>query len=1074
MTTNTTTIADNEAAWENYTLDLLARNEWDIKHGTDIAPGTGQRENWAELVLRSVLDKTLLFLNPDVPQEYLRQAADEVLSPTSQDAITENHRIHTILLGGYRGISYIDADGQQVSPVIRFLSPDVNKNTYTAVNQVTLRSHGLERRFDVVCYVNGMPLAFFELKDAASRSTPETAYNQLQTYLNEFPLAFRFARILVASDGINAQYGTPFTPWNHYAPWNVDDDGRVADDSVLGEDGQPADQLDLLIEGVFNLERFRQLITDFIAYDESDDGLAMRIAKPHQYFAVTKAVASTVHAVDTDGRAGVVWHTQGSGKSMEMELYTAKVMQHPRLANPTVIVVTDRTELDGQLFDSFQTSTLLPEAPTQIGSREELRRELTSRRTGGILFTTLQKFGLTADERAAHADHPMLSDRRNVIVMADEAHRSHYDNINGYAAHLKHALPHATLIAFTGTPIAEGERDTRRVFGDDIDIYDLNRAVADGATVPVYVESRLISLVRPEGMDDATIDAAAEDVTEGLDDADRDRLQRSAAVLDTIYGAPARLTKLADDLIAHWEDRREAMRPFIGGPGKAMIVCATREICARLYDEIVHRRPDWHDDALDKGRIKVVYTATPGDSDLIKKHLRRPSENAAVKKRVKNADDELELVIVQSMMLTGFDAPALHTLYLDRPIKGALLMQTLARVNRTYRGKQDGLLVAYAPLIDNLAKALSEFTSDAAASGKKVVGQTADEAEEIVRDVLVELDALVNVDWRSIAGANERSGMVTAIKTATTKLRSPRTPGNTDPQDPLARPLADSFREQSAKLARAAALAGGTPGFDEVRPAVKFYESVRMWMAKLDAQDRLARGEPIPDDVRRLLGELVVTAAETDGVIDIYAAAGLDRPSLGELTPAWQEQATAPDKAQLAIEGLRADILRGATEATHGNTVRNQMFSERINNLMIRYTNQQLTAAEVIAEMMELAKDVVKEADRGKQFTPPLQYDELAFYDMLVRGDESAVDIMGSDTLATIARELVERMRKDIRTDWTVRDDVKAKMRATIKRLLRKYKYPPNQQKEAIIALMNQMEAMAPRYAEVEVLTSEG
>ncbi|MGP5693416.1 type I restriction endonuclease subunit R [Corynebacterium variabile] len=1066
MTTNTTTIADNEAAWENYTLDLLARNEWDIKHGTDIAPGTGQRENWAELVLRSVLDKTLLFLNPDVPQEYLRQAADEVLSPTSQDAITENHRIHTILLGGYRGISYIDADGQQVNPVIRFLSPDVNKNTYTAVNQVTLRSHGLERRFDVVCYVNGMPLAFFELKDAASRSTPETAYNQLQTYLNEFPLAFRFARILVASDGINAQYGTPFTPWNHYAPWNVDDDGRVADDSVLGEDGQPADQLDLLIEGVFNLERFRQLITDFIAYDESDDGLAMRIAKPHQYFAVTKAVASTVHAVDTDGRAGVVWHTQGSGKSMEMELYTAKVMQHPRLANPTVIVVTDRTELDGQLFDSFQTSTLLPEAPTQIGSREELRRELTSRRTGGILFTTLQKFGLTADERAAHADHPMLSDRRNVIVMADEAHRSHYDNINGYAAHLKHALPHATLIAFTGTPIAEGERDTRRVFGDDIDIYDLNRAVADGATVPVYVESRLISLVRPEGMDDATIDAAAEDVTEGLDDADRDRLQRSAAVLDTIYGAPARLTKLADDLIAHWEDRREAMRPFIGGPGKAMIVCATREICARLYDEIVHRRPDWHDDALDKGRIKVVYTATPGDSDLIKKHLRRPSENAAVKKRVKNADDELELVIVQSMMLTGFDAPALHTLYLDRPIKGALLIQTLARVNRTYRGKQDGLLVAYAPLIDNLAKALSEFTSDAAASGRKVVGQTAEEAEEIVRDVLVELDALVGVDWRSIAGANERSGMVTAIKTATTKLRSPRTPGNTDPEDPLARPLADAFREQSAKLARAAALAGGTPGFDELRPSVKFYESVRTWMAKLDANDRLSRGEPIPDDVRRLLGEIVVTAAETDGVIDIYTEAGLERPSLNQLTPAWQEQAAAPDKAQIAIEGLRADILRGAAESTRGNTVRNQMFSERVNNLMIRYTNQQLTAAEVIAEMMELAKDVVKEADRGKQFTPPLQYDELAFYDMLVRGDGSAVDIMGSDTLATIARELVERMRKDIRTDWTVRDDVKAKMRATIKRLLRKYKYPPSQQKEAIIALMDQMEAMAPRYAE--------
>lgn len=1056
----------NEDAWEARTLDLLARSEWPTLHGTDIAPGSGQRDSWGDLIMHTTLTKALMVLNPDVPQEYLHQAANEVLTPRSQDALTENNRIHDILIRGYRGITYIDNDGHQANPVITFVSANVDKNTYHAVNQVTLRNNGKERRFDIVCYVNGLPLAFFELKNAASSATPEDAYNQLQTYLDEFPTAFRFAQVIVASDGINARYGTPFTPWHHFAPWNVDDDGRLADDTVLGDDGLPADGLDLLVDGIFNIERFNQLIREFIAYDQSDQGLAMRIAKPHQYFAVTKAVGSTVHAVDSDGRAGVVWHTQGSGKSMEMELYAAAVMQHPRLANPTIVVVTDRTELDSQLFDGFQTSTLLPESPVQVASRDELRQQLSARGSGGILFTTLQKFGLTRAERDSGADHPVLSERRNIIVMVDEAHRSHYDNIDGYAAHLKNALPHSTLIAFTGTPIAEGDRDTRRVFGDDIDIYDLNRAVADGATVPVYFESRLIKLNRADDLDDADIDDAAEEATTGLDDADKDRLQRSVTVLETVYGAPQRVVTLADDVVRHWEDRRESMEQFVGGPGKAMIVCATRSIAARLYNEITSLRPDWHDDADDKGKIKVVYTANPTDTADIRKHMRRPSATAAVKKRLKNPDDDLEIVIVKDMMLTGFDAPALHTLYVDRPLKGALLMQTLARVNRTFRGKTDGLLVAYAPLVDNLAKALTEFTTDAAESGKKVVGQTTEEAEDIVRDLLDSLDELVDIDWRAAVEHNPQQGWLRAVREATSKLRSPRTPGNTDPEDPEARPLADTFRDLSSKLARAAALAGGAPDFNELRPQVKFYTDIRTWMAKLDAQDRVSRGEPIPDDIRRLLGDIVVTAAETDGVVDIYSEAGLERPSLDQLTPSWEQDASMPDKAQMAIEGLRADILREANIATNGNAVRHAMFSERINKLMARYTNQQLTAAQVISELVELAKEVVEEANRGNQFEPPLHTDELAFYDMLAREDDTAIDVMGSDTLAVIARELVATMRRDIRTDWTVRDDVKAKLRSNIKRLLRKYKYPPSKQKEAVVQLMQQMEAMAPRFAE--------
>ncbi|KLO26410.1 DEAD/DEAH box helicase [Mycolicibacter heraklionensis] len=1060
----------NESDWEQWTLDQLGEIEWEHKAGKDVAPGSGERENWHDIVLRGSVEVALRNLNPNVPEQYLQQAYAEVTTPQSQDAITENYRQHQILTEGYRGISYIDDDGREVNPTIRFISGDPAKNGYLAVNQVTIRNYEHERRFDVVLYVNGLPLSIIELKQAGAKTaTVDIAYNQLQTYLREFPMAFRFSCMVLVTDGINARYGTVFTPWNHFAPWNVDDDGRPVEFGEPASDGRPATELDLTVAGVYNVERFGQLLRDFTAFDQDEAGLRKRIAKPHQYFAVTKAVGATVEAVDSDGRAGVVWHTQGSGKSMEMELYTAKVMRHPRLANPTAILLTDRTELDSQLYDGFNVSTLLPERPQPVTSRELLREKLTDTRSGGIYFSTLQKFGLTKDERDAGADHPLLSDRRNIIVIADEAHRSHYDNLDGYAAHLKNALPHATLIAFTGTPITERERDTRRVFGDDIDVYDLHRAVADGATVPVLFEPRLIKLVRLDGVDDDQIDDAAEEVTVGLDDADKERLQKSVAVLDTVYGAPERVRELASDLVRHWETRRELMRPFIGGPGKAMVVCATRSIAARLYEELIALRPAWHNDADDKGVVKVVYAALPGDEPAITKHLRRPSATAAVKQRVKDADDELEIVIVKDMMLTGFDAPALHTLYVDRPLKGALLMQTLARVNRTFRGKQDGLLVAYSPLVENLTKALAEFTRDTATTGDKLVGQNIAEAAAIVYDLLAKLHELVGEEWRDIVRADPKRGWLRATRDITVKLRSPATPGNVDPDNPEIRPLADKFRDLSAKLARAWALTGGHADRDaeleRVRPDVRFYEEVRGWMAKLDAQARIASGQPIPDDVKRLLGEIIVDSAETTGVVDIYRAAGLELPQLDHLTPAWLEDAQQPSKAHLAIEALKASLLQKARESTRGNDVRSKLFSERINDLMAKYTNQQLTAADVIARLVELADEVVAEADRGKLFTPPLATDELAFYDVVAQ-NPSALDVMGDDVIAQIARDLVAAMRRDTRVDWTVREDVKAKLRASIKRLLRKYGYPPDQQPAAIVAVMNQMEAFAPRYAE--------
>ena len=1050
----------SEADWENAALDTLAEPlGWQPMEGEKIAPGTGEREAWDELLIRGRLLEAMRRLNPEVPVSYLQQALAEIAAPKSLDAITENHRVHEYLVGGYP-LSYIDSDGAEQNPRIRLLGAP-EQNDWLAVNQVTIRQGELHRRFDIVLYVNGMPLSIVELKRAGSASTGVApAHAQLQTYLREFPMAFRFCVFTLASDGIEAKYGTPFTPLNHFAPWNVDDDGAPLAQPRI-EDGIDMLPLDDALNGLYNQERFLKLTRNFTAFDEGASGLVKRIAKPHQYFAVNKAVGSTIQAVETNGKAGVVWHTQGSGKSMEMELYTNIVSRHPKLKNPTVIVVTDRNELDGQLFDTFNRSLLLAENPVRVSERAQLRDELSQRITGGIYFTTLQKFGLSEAEKLAGTQHPLLTDRRNVIVVVDEAHRSHYDDLDGYARHLRDALPNATLIAFTGTPISFAERDTRAVFGDYIDIYDLTRAVDDGATVPVYFEPRLIKVSFADGTTEEDIDQAADEYTLGLDDSERARVEASVAVVNAVYGAPERIETLAHDLVAHWEERRARMLPFLGSPGKALIVGGTREICARLYDAIVRLKPEWHSDALDGGKIKVVYSGSASDQPPVSNHVRRDSANKAIKDRLKDAADELELVIVKDMMLTGFDAPPLHTLYLDRPLKGALLMQALARVNRTFEGKQDGLLVAYAPLADNLAKALSEYTTTD--QENRPVGRDVEEVVAIASELVAQIrEMLAGCDWRAVLAKGGPRAMIDAASRATNFLRDATNPLN-DPSLGAER-LANRYRTASGALARAWALGSGRAGLAELHEEIAFYQEVRVWMAKLDAIERQSRDEPVPEEIERLLSGLVAEAMSTGDVLDIYDAAGLPRLTLDNLGPDFVTQAQAAPNAHLAIEALRASLIDASAGVTRGNLVRQRAFSERIADIMKRYTNQQLTSAEVIAAIVELAREVATEGSRGAQFTPPLSGDELAFYDA-VASNESAIDVQGEDVLAQIARELVAVMRRDVRTDWTVRDDVRAKLRSSIKRLLVKYKYPPDKQPEAIKLVMDQMESMAPRYA---------
>ena len=1052
----------SEHDWERYAVELLVELGWRSVHGHDIAPGRDERESWADLHVPSRMFAAMRRLNPHVPTVYLQQALVDVTAPRSSDAITENHRVHEWLTAGYRGITYVDDDGQEATPTIRLMSADPDENEWLVVDQVTLRHGEHHRRFDLVLYCNGMPVSIVELKQAGSRTADlAAAHAQLATYLDEFPLAFRFAVLTLVSDGITARYGTPFTPLNHYSPWNVDDDGTIVAPGSPGLDGRPVSGMELALAGVYNQERFVQLARSFTAFDQGGEGLSKRIAKPHQYFAVTKAVASTVQAVESDGKAGVVWHTQGSGKSMEMELFTHQVMCHPKLLNPTVVVITDRTELDGQLFEGFDASLLLPEKPQQVRRRSELRSELSGRVTGGIYFTTLQKFGLSREERDAGAAHPLLTDRRNVVVIVDEAHRSHYDDLDGYARHLRDALPYATLIAFTGTPISSAERDTRAVFGDYVDVYDLTRAVEDGATVPVYFEPRLVRVNLRDGVTQDDIDRAADEATSGLDLAERAQVERSVAVVNAVYGAPERLAVLADDVVAHWEARRSALRPLIAAPGKAIIVGATREICARLYEAIVARRPQWHSDDLAAGRIKVVYSGSASDVDPVSRHVRRGSENAVVKKRLSDVDDELEIVIVKDMMLTGYDSPPLHTLYLDRPLKGALLMQTLARVNRTFRGKDAGLLVSYAPLAEDLKKALAEYSSEDRAS--KPLGRDVSEAVTLVEALLDELrEVLAGYDWRSRLDGRPRS-FATAALGATNHLRDPATPGNQVAEGEES--LADRFRRLTSRLARGWALCTGSEELAPVRGEVQFYEEVRTYMAKFDAEDRRTNGQPVPEEIARLLTAVLTDAAQSGEVMDIYAAAGLPPVALGDLTPAYAEQARTASNPHLAIEALRAMVLAEAGRATRNNVVRERLFSERVTELMTRYTNSQLTAAEVIAELIELAREVREESRRGAAFDPPLDDDQLAFYDA-VATNESAVREQGEDVLAQIARDLVGVMQRDVRTDWTVRDDVRAKLRSSIKRLLVKHGYPPDRQPAAIKLVIEQMENLAPRWTQ--------
>ncbi|MEU9561681.1 type I restriction endonuclease subunit R [Streptomyces sp. NPDC048161] len=1056
-----------EATWENLAMEQLAELAWEVKESEDIAPGTGHRADWDDLVLHDELRGAIERLNPELPPKAVRDALRIATDLRSAEAYSENKQAHAYMVSGIR-LTYTDDFGAEQSPTVRLVDfNNADANTYFVVKQVTLRdNHGGHRRFDVVLYVNGLPLAVVELKSAAAENaTLKDAHAQIQTYVAEFPIAFRYNVLCLVSDGITAKYGTVFTPYEHFAPWNVDEDGKRVDTNAPDYDGLEA--LNLALYGLFTQPRFLSLAANFVNFTPT----GKRIAKPHQYYAVTKAVNAIVEASRSNGQAGVVWHTQGAGKSEEMVETSALVSRHPALNNPTIVVVTDRNDLDDQLYETFQDSTtLLRQVPLQVTSREELRTELSSRRTGGIIFTTLQKFGLTPDEKATGVSHPRLSERRNILVIVDEAHRSHYDSLDGYARHLRDALPYATLIAFTGTPISKAEADTRAVFGEYIDIYDLKRAVDDDATVRVYHEPRVIDVSLPPDIDPDAIDEQANALTAGMDDAERRRAVQYAATMNTVYGADDRIATLADDLIEHWEQRRELMKPQIGGPGKAMVVCATREICVRLYDALAERRTDWASDKVDEGVMKIVFHSDPTDYEFLRKHGLRKSQQKVIQKRAKDPDDALELLIVHSMLLTGYDAPPIHTLYMDRPMQGANLMQALARVNRRFRGKQDGLLVGYAPLTDHLTKAIGEYSpSD---QEDQTLGADIERAITHVKNELNEIKGLLaGSRWKEfLADTTHPEPRKRALRLVSNYLRDPKTPGNQVEGD--AKPLSTKFKESAYRLERyyricsmSREIVERCEDLENWRRDIAFFTEVRAWMVKLDAADREAKGEPLSAEVQLYLKQLAASVVDADDITDLYEQAGIGRLDITHLNEAQLRKLENSETPHLVAEALRRLIQQKMREVTKHNIVRHESFAERLDDLMRRYMLQQLTSAQTIALLAAMAAEIAVEARRGEHFDPPLSHAELAFYDAVAHRNMAELITGGDDTLARIARALVKDIRENLSVDWLSREPVRAKLRSRIRRVLAKFDYPPEEEREAVDLVLKQMETFAQEWA---------
>jgi type I restriction enzyme R subunit len=1023
----------DESVIEQAALDYLREIGYSTQFGPNIGPGgvAEERASWDQVYLVERLSAAGLRINPD-HGGLVAEAIKRLHRAESQSEVAENLRVHRLLVDGVP-VEYRDSGGHVRTANVRLIDFDEpSNNDWLAVNQVAIVQHK-NRRPDVLVYINGIPLALLELKNPANEhATLKSAWNQVQTYRTDIPAVFTPNAATVISDGTSAAMGSLTGGFEHYAPWKTIDGREVVSD-------RPA--LEVLIKGVFEPSRFLDLVRSFVVFSDEPHGMVKRVAKYHQYWAVNAAVESTVVASGDGGdrRGGVVWHTQGSGKSIEMLLYAAKAMRDPRMGNPTLVFLTDRNDLDDQLFgEVFAPAEILPERPVQADSRADLRT-LLQRASGGIVFTTLQKFAPLAGDDV----NPILTDRRNVVVVADEAHRSQYgfgetlaaDGTlkSGLAKHMRDALPGATFLGFTGTPIESADRSTRSVFGDYIDVYDLTRAVEDGATVKIYYESRL-ARVSLSDADMSALDELADEITSEVDEDEATRAKSRWARLEAIVGAEDRLDLIAQDIVEHWEKRRAAM------VGKAMIVAMSRRIAVRLYEKIVALRPDWHSDDLAAGRIKVVMTGSAADPPAFQPHLHSREVRRDLKARAKDPNDPLELVIVRDMWLTGFDAPSMHTMYVDKTMQGAGLMQAIARVNRTFLDKPGGLVVDYIGVFANLQKALVEYSpSDRDQAGVPI--------EELVDAMLEKHDVIHGLlhgcPFDSSPGLPAGQRLAEHAKVLDFVMADP---------DRLKR-----YLDQVLALVKAYALAGAREEAVAIRDDVRLFTDVRAAILKILNPDA-GRGGAGAVEIDTAIGQLVNEAVAADEVVDIYKLAGIDTPEISILSDEFLDSLAHRDKPNLQLGVLRRILGDRIRTISRSNLVQSRKFSEQLEEAINNYTNRSLTTAEIIAELVKLAKEMRDQANRHEQLG--LSEAEAAFYDAIVQ-NESAVLELGDEKLKKIAVDLVWSVRDSVTIDWRYKESVKAGLRSKVRRLLVINGYPPDLEEKAVELVLEQAELFA-------------
>lgn len=1020
-----------ESGVEEVCLEYFADLGWQVLHGPDIAPGepAAERGTYRDVLLEDRLRAAVAHLNPHLDAATVEEVVATVRRAESGDVLAENWRVHQILTGGVR-VERRAPDGTTRYDVARLIDfDDPLGNDLLAVNQMSVEEDGRVRRPDILVFVNGLPLALIELKVPGQEgATLRGAWNQLRTYAQHIPSLLAYPAVSVISTGTQARLGALGGGFEHYAPWKTIDGVQLAQASMP--------ELEVLVRGVFAPTVFLDLVRNFVSFTDERAGLVKRVAKYHQFHAVNKAVDATVEAVRRgDGKAGVVWHTQGSGKSLEMLFYVGKILREPAMANPTAVLLTDRNDLDDQLFDEvFAPARTLPETPVQAESREHIRELLGRRASGGIIFSTMQKFGLSKADRDAGRTFPRLSDRRNVVVIADEAHRTQYDLIDGLARNLRDGLPHAAFIGFTGTPIESEDRNTRAVFGDYIDVYDLTQAVTDEATVKVYYEARLAKVELPEGIR-AHLDEEFAEATERAEEDARERLKTRWARVEAVVGARDRIRQVAADIVTHWEARRAALA------GKGMIVCMSRRIAAELYQEIVALRPDWHSDDDASGTLKVVITGSAADGPELAQHVRTKQGLRDLKERAKNPDDPLELVIVRDMWLTGFDSPAMHTMYVDKPMRGAGLMQAIARVNRTFRDKPGGLVVDYIGIAESLQAALADYTDRDRA--RREIGAPVEQALDLLlekHEIITEL--LHGCPWREALESGTDRARLEAITAALDHLLDP----DAD--------RADRFLHHTRVAAQAFSLVPTEPDAQPYREDLAFFQAVAVELRRARATDRRFDDVEAETAIRQIISDAVTAP----GVIDIYAAAGIDKPDISIIDDDFaQRLATKPNK-NLQIELLKRLLNSELRTIARTNVVAERRFSEMLEKALRAYTNRSLDAAEIIRALVDLAKELKAQRDRGTLLG--LREDEVAFYDAVCQND-SAVLELGDETLKAIAHELVAVVRANTSVDWSKREQVRALLRSRVRRLLTRHKYPPDKQESAIALVMQQAELLA-------------